>query len=115
MSSHLIREEIQEFGRRYQNGDAAALPEFVLRFGHSIRRIIRRAVRVRTQRTVSPLERQVIKEADLLMRNSTTRAELNAGLVSRVCEVVISRSVAERSAEGAVRDTSPCWEVCTTN
>ncbi|MDA1012911.1 MAG: hypothetical protein O3A00_00490 [Planctomycetota bacterium] len=115
MITHLVREEIQEFGRRYQDGDAAALSEFVLRFGHSIRRIIRRAVRVKARRTVSPFERQVIKEADLLMRDSSSRAELDSVLVSRVCEVVMSRSVSERPPELTVRDTSPCWEVCTVN
>lgn len=116
MSHTAVRDEIQEFGSRYQAGDVDALPEFLSRFGSTIRRIIRRAMRVKSSRTLSPFERRVVQEARRLMGDAPSRDELNSAVVRRVCELVISQIGVERMPQGlAPMETAVGWEICTVN
>lgn len=115
MSHTEVRDEIQEFGIRYQAGDVDALPEFLSRFGSTIRRIIRRAMRVKSCRTLSPFERRVVQEARRLIGDSPSHGDLNAAIVRRVCELVISQIGVERMPQDLAVETAVGWEICTVN
>ncbi len=111
-----VCEEIEELSNRYQDGDTDALTEFCSRFGATIRRVVRRASRVKSRAKLSPFESRILDEVRLLLGDRPSRGDLNSTVIRHISELLISRVGLERTAmKSPLGDTAAGWAVCTTN